>query len=139
MIWHSVKARIARKGGVRIDPCTAIATARISVRGPDCVETRMFEGRSHDRCEGTRSYARIASINPPTPRMLITLFMRFARGNLRDHIVSLGLTRGSCPMSQLGQSLPTRDIRTMSAFHPRAATEAPMSPADPSKPGWTAG
>src|ERR1700716_3125642 len=40
-------------------PCTVI--------GPDCVKTRRL--RLAARCPMSRSYARIASIKPPTPRM----------------------------------------------------------------------
>ena len=42
---------------------------------PDCVKTRMFEVAGAASFVGSRTYARIASIKPPTPRMLITLFM----------------------------------------------------------------
>jgi hypothetical protein len=47
----------------------------MSQLGPDCVKTRMFEVAGAASFLGSRAYARIASIKPPAPRMLITLFM----------------------------------------------------------------
>jgi hypothetical protein len=48
----------------------------MSVLGPGCVKTRGFViGRADNTAPRSLSQVRIASINPPTPRMRITRFM----------------------------------------------------------------
>jgi hypothetical protein len=47
----------------------------MSEKCPGCVKTRMFEVVGATGFVGSRAYARIAAIKPPTPKMLITLFM----------------------------------------------------------------
>src|SRR6266550_1270637 len=56
-----------------VGPCPAIRTSEM---GPGCVKTRrLWLGSRQQLARAGLCHARIASIKPPTPRMLITLFM----------------------------------------------------------------
>ena len=65
------KTRVLRQS---VEPTTQSDIRSKSAFDPDCVKTRRlrFAGAAGAT---KRSYARIASIKPPTPRMLITRFM----------------------------------------------------------------
>jgi hypothetical protein len=53
-----------------------LANPEPSTHDPGCVKTRILRVAGRDRSVlGSRSYSRIASINPPTPRMCISRFM----------------------------------------------------------------
>jgi hypothetical protein len=57
-----------------------VRTRPKSVIGPGCVKMRrVMIGQTRPVGLGRPSHARIASINPPTPRMRITRFMLYAR------------------------------------------------------------
>jgi hypothetical protein len=66
LIWLN---RVMKSGLFGID-----SLGRGPLMGPACVETRVL-GMQARHGEARSAQARIASIKPPTPRMLITLFI----------------------------------------------------------------